>query len=479
MRVPPQVRTALAACVVIASAALGACAQIPIINESQLLRTDPSSQRITVYGARGPLSARQSRVLIARVDAQAPDAGALDRHLAIEQTIAESPLYAGNRVRVLRDGPEAFSAIFDAIAGAHHFLYLEYYIFEDVSSNGRDLGQLLAEKSREGVQVSVIYDAVGSIGTPSAFFDQLRAAGIQVVEFNPINPFNVRYLFSVNDRDHRKLLVADGTLAIVGGVNLSTDYQSAPSAGSSAPPRTNAGDAGTAYKPQEVWHDLDIEIRGPVVPVLGALFRDHWKEQTARSLPVVNPPARSEIEGEEIVRILGSRPTRITSRYYVTVLSAILNAESSVWITAAYFVPTLQELADLKAAARRGVDVRLILPSHSDWAPVIAIQRSHYIGLIKAGVKIYERNDGIVHSKSLVIDKVWSLVGSSNFDQRSILFNDEVDAVMLGKATADQLTSVFESDMQHARRISVQDVRQFGMLERLRGKFWSLWEKLL
>ncbi len=479
MNAPPQVRTALAACVLIASAALSACAQIPIIDESQLLRPDPSSQRIMVYGTRGPLTARQSRLLIARVDAQAPDAGALDRHLAIEQTIAESPLYAGNRVRVLRDGPETFAAIFDAIAGARHFLYLEYYIFQEVRFNGRDLGDLLAEKSHEGVKVSVIYDAVGSIGTSSAFFDRLRAAGIEVVEFNPINPLESRHPFSVNDRDHRKLLVADGTVAIVGGVNLSTDYQSAPSTGSSAPKTTNSGAAGKAQKPEEVWHDLDIEIRGPVVSELVELFRSHWREESGKSLPAMPPPARSEVEGMEIARILGSRPTRITSRYYVTVLSAVLNAQSSVWITAAYFVPTHQELLNLRAAARRGVDVRLLLPSHSDWAPVVAIQRSHYPGLLKAGVKIYERDNGIEHSKTLVIDGVWSLVGSSNFDQRSVLFNDELDAVILGNSTASQLASVFESDMQHARRITMQDVRKFGVFERIRGRFWSLWEKLL
>lgn len=474
----PQPRSALAACALLASAVLTACAQIPIINQSQLLRTNPASQQITVYGARGPLTARQSRMLLARVSAQAPDANALDRHLAVEQTIAESPLYAGNRVRVLRDGAETFSAIFDAIAGARHFLYLEYYIFEDVSANGRHLGDLLAEKSREGVQVSVIYDAVGSIDSPSAFFDRLRAAGVRILEFNPINPLKARRRFSLNDRDHRKLLVADGTLAIVGGVNLSTTYQSAPSAGGSAPATAEAAAAGPPHEAHEVWHDLDIEISGPVVRELVALFRDHWREQGGRSLPATQPPAKPQVQGMEIVRILGSRPTRLVSRYYVTVLSAVLNAQSSVWITAAYFVPTHQELSDLKAAARRGVDVRLIVPSHSDSAPVVAIQRSHYAGLIKAGVKIYERNDGIVHTKSLVIDGVWSLVGSSNFDQRSILFNDEVDAVILGKATADQLTSVFETDMRHARRIAMQDVRALGLAARIRGRFWSLWEKL-
>jgi cardiolipin synthase A/B len=222
-----------------------------------------------------------------------------------------------------------------------------------------------------------------------------------------------------------------------------------------------------------------VEIRGPVVRELVTLFRAHWKEQGGEALAAVQPSPEPAVEGMEIIRILGSRPTRLTSRYYVTVLSAIRTAERSIWITAAYFVPTHQELSELKAAARRRVDVRLVLPSQSDWAPVVAIQRSHYAGLIRAGVKVYERDDGILHSKSLVIDGVWSLVGSSNFDQRSILFNDEVDAIILGKSTAGELTGVFRSAMQHARRISLRDVHEFGLLERIRGRFWSLWEKLL
>lgn len=461
MEAPLQVRAALAACLLIAPAVLSGCAHIPVVDESSLLRTNPSTERISVYGAHGPLTARESRVLLARLNAEAPDARALDRHLAVEQAVAETPLYAGNGVRVLRDGAGTFPAMFDAIAGARHFLYLEYYIFEDVSFNGRHLGDLLTEKSRQGIRVSVIYDAAGSIDTPSAFFDRLRAAGIEVLAFNPINPLEANRHYSPNSRDHRKLLVADGTLAIVGGVNLSSDYQSGPS------------------EHHEVWHDLDIEIRGPVVQELETLFREHWREQTGEALAPAESPARPELDGTQIVRIIGSRPARLAARYYVTALSAILNAESSAWITAAYFVPTRQEISDLKAAARRGVDVRLILPSHSDWAPVLTIQRSHYAGLIKAGVKIYERGDGIVHSKSMVIDGVWALVGSSNFDQRSVLFNDEVDAIILGKATAGQLMNVFQSDLEHARRITMQDVRKRGILERARAGFWSLWEKLL
>ncbi|HXS28631.1 MAG TPA: phospholipase D-like domain-containing protein [Steroidobacteraceae bacterium] len=459
--------------------ALEACAHVPIIDESRLMQEAGGTGKITVFGARGPLSARQSRALLARVAREAPNAGALERHLAAEQIVAESPLFAGNRVRILRDGSETFPAIFDAIEGARHTLDLEYYIFEDVQSGGRRVGDLLVGRARAGVRVRVIYDAFGSLDSPSTFLDRLRAAGVQLLEYNPVNPLKASGHYSPNMRDHRKLLVADDAVAIVGGINLATE-ESGPSIGASeaAEPKSKKG-----QEPRQVWHDIDVEIRGPVVPEFSRVFGEHWRSLHGPPLEERQPP-REETSGtleggREIVRVLGSTPERLTSRYYATVLTAIRTADSSIWLTAAYFVPTHQELRGLEAAARRGVDVRVLLPSHSDIGAIIPVERSYYPALLRAGVKIYERSDGIVHSKSMVVDDVWSLVGSSNFDQRSVLFNDEIDAVILGKSTADQLRADLESDMQHAEPIGWAQVRSEGAIERLKGWFWRLWEQLL
>jgi cardiolipin synthase A/B len=391
--------------------------------------------------------------------------------LAVEQIVAESPLFTGNHVRILRDGAETFPAMFAAIRQATRYVYLEYYIFEDVTCDGEMLSDLLIRQTRAGVRVRVIYDGIGSIGTDSAFFDKLQAAGVQVVEFNPLNPWKRHS--ALNSRDHRKLLVADGAVAIIGGVNLSSTYQSAPSAGEGKATQTAEG--------QNVWHDTDIEVTGPVVPELEKLFKEHWREQLGVPLesegdtqdPTQPPP------GEEVVRILGSSPAKLKRRYYVTVISAIRNAESSIWITGAYFVPTHQEKEGLMAAARRGVDVRLLLPSRSDSGPALAVQHSHYEDLLRAGVKIYERDDGILHSKTMVIDQVWSIVGSSNFDHRSVLFNDEVDAVVLGKATGERLADDFKADLQHAQAIDLEHWHHRSAVEHLRENFWRLWEQLL
>lgn len=442
---------------------LASCAHVPVFDET--LGGTHSPAEIEIMGARGPLSKKQSKAVLARLAAQAPDAGALERHLAVEQAVAESPLFAGNQVKILRDGEQTFTAMFAAIHDAKHYLYLEYYIFEDVSCNGAQLGDLLISKAQEGVRIYLIYDGIGSISTPSDFFTRLKSAGIQVVQFNPPNPLHIGGHFSLNDRDHRKMLIADGTVVIVGGVNLSSTYQSAP-----------GGSAGADT--QDVWHDTDLQISGPVVIELEKLFRDQWREQAESPIspeedPIVNA------DGTEVVRIIGSTPKRLKSRYYVTVLSAIRNAESNIWMTAAYFAPTHREKEDLIHAARRGVDVRLLLPARSDSSPALQVQHSHYEALLRAGVKIYERDDGILHSKTMVVDGVWSITGSSNFDYRSVLFNDEVDAVVLGKSTGERLSELFEDDLQNATAVDLKTWRERSIFTKLGEQFWRLWEKLL
>jgi cardiolipin synthase len=450
--------------------ALGACAHVPIVDEADLIKASAGSQ-IKVFGARGPLSARQSRAVLGRLAAQAPNAGALERHLAVEQVIAESPLFTGNQVHILRDGTETFPAMFAAIREATRYIYLEYYILEDVTCDGEKLSDLLVRQSQAGVHIRIIYDGIGSIGTNSDFFDKLRAAGVQVVEFNPPSPW--KHHSALNSRDHRKVLIADGAVAILGGVNLSSTYQSGPSSGEG-----KAMQAAENEKSQDVWHDTDIEVSGPVVPELERLFKEHWREQQGMALQADPDPSAQPL-GDEVVRILASSPVNLKRRYNVTVITAIRNAESSIWITGAYFVPTHQEKEGLMAAARRGVDVRLLLPSRSDSGPALAVQHSHYEDLLRAGVKIYERDDGILHSKTMVIDKVWSMVGSSNFDHRSVLFNDEVDAVVLGKETGEKLANDFSADLQHAQAIDAEQWRHRSTLEHLRESFWKLWETLL
>jgi cardiolipin synthase len=470
-RVPVRRSFAVAA----AALVLSSCAEVPRVDEEKLLAIGADTQSIQVYGAHGPLTARQSKAVLDRVAAQAPDAGALERHLALEQQVADRPLYAGNTVRVLEDGEQTFPAMFAAIRAAQRYVLLEYYIFEDVQCEGQSLKDLLVGKSREGVHIYVIYDGVGSLASPAQFFEALRAAGVQFVEFNPVNPLKAKSHYAPNSRDHRKLLVADGELAIVGGVNLSSTYENSVTGASTG--SASAKQPGPAD--QQVWHDTDIEIRGPLVRELANLFIEHWHAQQGAALDPQVGAERPAAAGSEVARLIGSNPSELQTRYYITVLSAVRNAESTIWISAAYFVPTHQEQEDLVAAAQRGVDVRLLLPAHSDSAMALDVQRSYYGKLLKAGVKIYELRDGILHSKTIVIDGVWSIVGSSNLDQRSVLFNDEVDVVVLGKSTGRALSEEFSRNLERADRIDLEHWKQRPFSERLRARVWRVWESLL
>lgn len=417
-------------------------------------------------GAKGPLSPQQSAAVLHRLELQSPNPDALAKHLAIEQEVAGGALYTGNQVQVLRDGAQTFPAMRAAILSAKRSLYLEYYIFEDVELDGERLSDLLLARQAAGVQVAVLYDSIGSNATPPALFEQLRSGGISVLEFNPVNPVKSHGHWSINDRDHRKILVADDLVAIVGGINLSSTYESGPSSGSHAAPAKGADE-------HPYWRDTDLEIKGPASAELSRVFREHWSGQGSPALPEVAVPAPAA-GGSAVIRVLGSEPGALAPRYYATVLSAIENAEQRIWITAAYFVPTRQEKSAMIAAARRGVDVTLLVPSKTDSSAALAVQRAAYADLLEAGVKIYERENVILHTKSIVVDSVWTILGSSNFDHRSVLFNDEVDVVILSPTVGRDLESYFVSDIAESKRIDPSTWKHRPLSERVRETFWRV-----
>jgi cardiolipin synthase len=449
-------RTATALAVI---AFLAGCAAVPKVNDT------PGQATTQIEGARGPLTPQQSKALLDKIASEPGDAGILKRHSAIEQAVAETPLVAGNSTRLLLDGPQTFAAMFAAIRSAKRTIDLEYYIFEDVQSGGEHLCDLLIAKRREGIAVNVIYDGYGSSATPKDVFKRLKDAGIAVVEYNPVNPITLSY------RDHRKMLVVDGAKAIVGGINLSTTYQS------SMPGLSSAG-----AKPGQHWRDTDLEIDGPAVGELETLFLEQWAEHHGPALDRAKYFPKIPAKGTEVVRIVGSDPTARDFRYYVTLLSAIRNAEKNIWLSTAYFVPTDQEEDDLIGAAKRGIDVRLLLPGDSDSKMALAIGRSHYGYLLEAGVKVYEVQNEVLHSKSASIDGVWTSIGSSNFDPRSVVYNDEVDAIVLGGATAHDFERMFERDTAGAKQIDRVTWRRRGLGQRLLELFELtsfLWQNLL
>ena len=229
----------------------------------------------------------------------------------------------------------------------------------------------------------------------------------------------------------------------------------------------------------EDWRDLSVRIEGPAVAQLQGLFLGHWRSEGGPPLDQAGFFPKAKTTGDQIIRIIGSSPQQDFSRYYVTLISAIRSAEQRIWLTTAYFVPTFEEKHALIAAAERGVDVRLMLPAVSDASQAVAVAHSHYGDLLEAGVKIFEIEHVILHSKTVTIDGVWSAIGSSNFDHRSVLFNDEVEAIVLGRKTAGELETVFEQDQASAKEIKLEEWRKRPMTDRVTDFFQRSLQYLL
>jgi cardiolipin synthase len=443
----------------IALALAAGCSSVPLLVPDMARHP---ARAVQLDGTRGALSARQSRDVLARLEARGEETGIFDRHLALEAAITGSPLVVGNRVVLLNDGPAALQAMLDAIAAARDHVHMETYIIE-ADEVGAKFAAALVAKRAQGVHVSFIHDGVGTIDVPRAFFTHLSDNGVAVLEFNPVNPLARGRGWQVNHRDHRKLLVVDGRIAFVGGVNISSVY----SGGSSS--RRGAG-----RRPP--WRDTHLQLEGPVVAEFQKLFLETWEKQKGKPLAPRNsfPPPASR--GKEVVRAIGSSPDQDHSLIYATLISAIESAETSVNLTNAYFVPDPGLLATLKAAAQRGAEVKLILPGASDSWLVFHAGRSYYAELLAAGVKIYERRGAMLHAKTAVIDGVWSTVGSTNLDWRSFLHNDEVNAVVLGQDFGAQMQAMFDADLAASQLVTQQRWHARPLQDRLKERAARIWE---
>lgn len=373
-----------------------------------------------------------------------------DRHLSILEREQEI-LSRGNTVQLLVDGPATFESMFAALEGAQHSILLESYIVE-ADEIGQRIATILKRKRAEGVDVRLIYDGVGSFSTPPDFFAELREAGIDVCEFNPLGIVRRTFgLLEANHRDHRKVLVVDGRIAFTGGINLSNVYLSA-SLGSTRRKR---------FTTEDGWRDTHVRIEGPAAADFTNLFRDTWQRQNCGGSPIAShlpetasaaPPA-----GKRLVAVIGSVAGENSDRLYRTLLSAIVGATDSIHITMAYFVPDPQTLKALADAARRGVDVVLVLPGQGDSLITLRAGQSHYGQLLEAGVRIFEMQGSFLHAKTAVIDGVWATVGSANLDWRSFLHNDELNVIVLGEDFGSRMEALFATDLAHSEPVSQEE----------------------
>jgi cardiolipin synthase len=429
------------------------CATLP--NVSEMIDEAPNAQPPgQIVSSKGPLSPQKSKAIMERLKRSVDPTDILERQTAVVESVTESPLTKGNKVSLLADGQAAYAAMFKAIQNAKDHINLETFIIED-DEVGRKFADLLLQKQAEGVQVNLIFDSVGSFSTPAPFFQRLRDRGIQVVEFNPVNPFKAHGHWLLAHPDHRKILIIDGKIAISGGINISSVYSSSLSAR-----RVVKG----APLP---WRDTDVQIEGPAVAEFQKLFFDTWQKQNGPELSGRNYFPDLKEEGNALVRVVGSTPGQDNRITFIVYVSAITFAEHSVHLTNAYFIPDDQILDAFTDAARRGVDVKIIVPAKTDSKLALQAQRYNYSGLLKAGVKIYERRNALLHAKTAVIDGVWSTVGSTNMDYWSFLSDDEVNAVILGHEFAAEMEKMFAKDIAESDQIRWDEWRKRPLFPRV------------
>jgi cardiolipin synthase A/B len=418
-------------------------------------------------GPHGSLTRAQGEQIIARIQShQQTPTDILERHIGFEQAISDVPLVLGNKVTLLKNANETYPAMLAAIRGAQNNINLEMYILSE-GKIGHRFADALTERAHRGVKVNVIYDSVGSLQTPASFFDNLRSNGIAVVGFHPLSPFEAKHwsFAKLTHRDHRKVLIVDGRIAFTGGINISEVYSSGLR---SSPANT----------PLEGWRDTDIEVEGPAAAEFQKLFLNDWYRESGISLDPHEYFPKVPAQGRQIVRVIDSIPEQ-SPLIYIDLISAVVNSETNVYVTDAYFAPDWQMRRALRKAARRGVDVRLLLPSQSDEPFIVSAQRSHYERLLKAGVKIYEWSGKMLHAKTATIDGVWSTVGTSNLDWWSIVRDYEVNAVVLGHEFGDEMTLMFKNDLEDSEPIYLTQWKQRSLLERLRERFAELIQPLL
>jgi cardiolipin synthase len=449
---------------------LHGCASLPNAAREMAIR---HAQRVDFEGPQGPVSATRSKAILGRLVGADGASDVLQRHLAYEQALnAESPLVLGNKLTLLQNGPATYHAMFAAIRAAKDHINLETFIFDDDEA-GTLFSDLLLERQAAGVQVNVIYDSVGSVMTPTTFFDRLREGGIRVLEFNPVNPLTGnKKAWLLNNRDHRKQLVVDGHTAFTGGINISSTYSSAPASKRARKKRDPSSSVTTG------WRDTHLQIEGPVVAEFQKLFMQSWARQKGETLATKNYFPKLKVQGDEIVRAIGTTPKDPQNLLYLTLMSAISHAELEIHLTIAYFAPDAQLLKALTDAAQRGVDVTLVLPSYSDSSAIFHLGRSYYTRLLRGGVKVYQRRGAMMHAKTACIDGVWSTIGSTNLDWRSFLHNDEINAVILGRGFAVQMEAMFAEDLKESEAIALDQWQHRSWMLRLKerlsrlGAYW-------
>lgn len=376
-------------------------------------------------------------------------------------TDSMSPLMGNNDVRILINGEKKFPEVINALKAAKDHIHVEYYIYDD-DEIGREIENVLIQKSREGVRVRFVYDDFGSRSIRRKMVKRMRDAGIEAFPFYRIR--FIAFANRLNYRNHRKIIVIDGAVAFVGGINVSDRY-------------VNNGNE------ELFWRDTHMRIEGPGVHYLQYLFLCDWNfcanKQVKPEECFFPDPASLPHKGDKILQIAASGPDSDSPTILYSLLQAIHLAEEEILITTPYFIPGESIQDALIVSAMGGVVIKLLVPGISDSKIVNLAARSYYSELLTAGVEIYLYQKGFVHAKSIVVDRKLAIVGTANMDIRSFDLNFEVNAIVYDKETADMLAEVFIEDISHATKIDPEEWNSRSMANQLLEKTARLVSPLL
>ena len=362
----------------------------------------------------------------------------LPRFLREMKQLEIGGLSAGNAVRLLTEGDQFFSSVIRDIRSARKSINLETFIYTS-DKVGWKIAKEIVLRAKKGVEVNIMYDAFGSLGTSGEIFSYLRENGVEIIEYHPVLPW--RRFFNLTTRDHRKILVIDGRIAYAGGINIGQEY------------------AGKKFK-GGCWRDTHLRIEGPAVKDIQFFFIENWFRHGGSI--VRNDYHFPELvnRGKKLLMVISTRSRKKIRPIFESYLSAIHNAKKSIHITNAYFIPDRKISHSLVDAVNRGVDVTLILPEKTDVTIVKFASRYLYNYYIRHGIKVFEYQKNILHAKTAVIDGVWSTVGSSNIDRLSLYINLELNIAVLDSDFGNDMESVFEHDLESCRRITAARLKK-------------------
>ncbi|MGQ0811862.1 MAG: phospholipase D-like domain-containing protein [Nitrospiraceae bacterium] len=369
-----------------------------------------------------------------------------------------APIIGDNKVDILLNGDETFPALVEAIRAARKTVTFETYIFRKSQVADRII-EAFAERCHAGVRVAILLDAHGSSDLPVEYVETLRHAGCHIVpDFRPLRPWKPR---RSNMRNHRRIVVVDGRIGFTGGYGVDEAW---------------TGNGRTKGR----WRETNVRLEGPIVQQLQAAFLEHWREATGELLggeefypyppvAVADVPVRAQI--------VRSSPTRDNYALYDVFLQSISSAQRSILISTPYLLPGEQMIAAFVQAVQRGVSVRVLVPSVIKGSGVEYVtqesQREGFGPLLDAGIELHEYSPALLHTKTMVIDGAWATLGSTNFDNRSMAMNDELNVVFYNEQVAKRLEGIIIEDLAHSRKVDRRQLENRGWYSRLLGIFTS------